>query len=299
MTILYSSLQLGLLYGIMVLGIYISFRILDIPDLTTEGSFTFGLAVSAMMTEMGHPYLGLIMALIAGMGAGCVTGLLQTKLKIHPILAGIITMSALYSVNIAVLKGGANLSLIGDKTIFTRFREILPSLDKDIVKIIVVSAFAVLFVIILSMFFKTHFGLCIRATGDNQEMLKASSVNVDVTKIIALGISNACIAFSGGLTAQFQSFADVSSGVGMLVVGLASVIIGEAIFGKRSVTIGFISALVGSIIYRVIIVLATKYSIFPSYMLKLISAAIVTIALSIPAIKQSYHKMCIRKRGRH
>ncbi len=297
MTILYSSLQLGLLYGIMVLGIYISFRILDIPDLTTEGSFAFGLAVSALMTELGHPYLGLVLAIVAGMAAGCLTGVLQTKLSIHPILAGIITMTGLYSINIAILKGGANLSLIGDTTIFTKVKDLL-QLDKDIVRIIVVAVMAIIFVVLLSLFFKTHFGLCIRATGDNQEMVRASSVNVDLTKIVALGISNACIAFSGGLTAQYQSFADISSSVGILVVGLASVIIGEAIFGKRSVTVGFISAIAGSIIYRFIIVLATKYSIFPSYMLKLVSAVIVTIALAVPAIKASMGRAKIKRRGR-
>lgn len=297
MTILYSSLQLGLLYGLMVLGIYISFRILNIPDLTTEGSFTFGLAVSAMFTDAGHPFIGLIMSIAAGLMAGCVTGLLQTKLRIHPILAGIITMSGLYSVNIAVLKGGANLSLIGDKTIFTMFRELLPNVDKEIVKLGVVFVMAAILVVLLSLFFKSHFGLCIRATGDNQEMLSASSVNVNVTKVAALGISNACIAFCGGLTAQYQSFADIGSGTGILVVGLASVIIGEAIFGKRSVTLGLISAIIGSIIYRFIIALATKYSIFPSYMLKLISSVIVAVALAIPAIKAAFYKGKVKRGG--
>lgn len=298
MTILYSSLQLGFLYGIMVIGIYISFRILDIPDLTTEGSFTFGLAVSAVMTELGHPYLGLLLSLVAGVLAGFITGMLQTKLRIHPILAGIITMSGLYSINIAVIGGGTNVSLIGDITIFTAVRDLLPSLDRDVVKLIITAFFAVLFIVVLTLFFKTHFGLCIRATGDNSEMLSASSVNVNLTKVAALAISNACIAFAGGLTAQYQGFADINSGVGILVVGLASVIIGEAILGKRSVAIGLISAVTGSIIYRFIIVLATRYSIFPSYMLRLVSVVIVAIALAIPVIKTSVQKAGIRRGGR-
>lgn len=298
MTILYSSLQLGFLYGIMVIGIYISFRILDIPDLTTEGSFTFGLAVSAVMTELGHPYLGLLLSLVAGVLAGFITGMLQTKLRIHPILAGIITMSGLYSINIAVIGGGTNVSLIGDTTIFTAVRDLLPSLDRDVVKLIITAFFAVLFIVVLTLFFKTHFGLCIRATGDNSEMLSASSVNVNLTKVAALAISNACIAFAGGLTAQYQGFADINSGVGILVVGLASVIIGEAILGKRSVAIGLISAVTGSIIYRFIIVLATRYSIFPSYMLRLVSVVIVAIALAIPVIKTSVQKAGIRRGGR-
>lgn len=297
MSLLYGSLQLGFLYGIMVVGIYISFRILNIPDLTTEGSFTFGLAVSAVMAEIGHPYLGLVLAIVAGVLAGCVTGLLQTRLKIHPILAGIITMCGLHSINIAVLLGRANVSLMGKRTIFADARKLLSALDKDIVKLIVVALMVVLVIVLLALFFKTHFGLCIRATGDNQDMLSASSVNVNITKVAALAIGNACIAFCGGLTAQYQNYADMSSGAGMLVVGLASVIIGEAIFGKRSVTLGLISAIVGSIIYRFIISLATKYSIFPAYMLNLVAAVIVALALAIPAIKDNFAKARARRGG--
>ena len=298
MTILYSSLQLGLLYGIMVLGIYISFRILDIPDLTTEGSFAFGVAVSAVFTEAGHPVLGIILSIVAGAAAGCLTGVLQTKLKIHPILAGIITMSGLYSINLAVMHERPNITLLKADTIFSNLRKLMPGVDKEIVKLIVVAVFAAVVFLLLTLFFKTHFGLCIRATGDNQDMLRASSVNVDVTKIAALGIGNACIALSGGLTAQFQSFGDINASVGILVVGLASVIIGEAVFGKRSVTTGFVSAIAGSIIYRAIIVVATKYKFFPAYMFKLVSAVIVVAALAIPVIKDSIKKHAIRKEGR-
>ena len=298
MAILYSTLQLGLLYGIMVMGIYVSFRILDIPDLTTEGSFTFGLAVSVVMAESGHFVLGLILSLAAGALAGVVTGILQTKIKIHPILAGIITMSGLYSINLAVLKERANVSLINSDTIFKHIRALLPDVDRDIIQLAVIAVFAVIVAILLVLFFKTHFGLCIRATGDNQDMLSASSVNVNLTKIAGLGISNACIGLCGGLTAQYNGFADMSSGTGMLVVGLASVIIGEAIFGKRNVTIGFISAIAGSIIYRLIMVIATRYSIFPSYMLKLVAALIVVVALAIPGIKETFNKVKIRKGGK-
>lgn len=297
-TLVYGSLQLGLLYGIMVLGIYISFRILNIPDLTTEGSFTFGLAVSAMMAEIGHPYLGLLLSVIVGAAAGCVTGVLQTKLKIHPVLAGIITMSGLHSINIFVLKNRANVSLMNKDTLFSAARKLFSGLDKDVVRLIVVLAAAVIVIVLLALFFKSHFGLCIRATGDNQDMLSASSVNVNITKIAALGLANACIAFAGGLTTQYQNYADLNSGTGMLVVGLASVIIGEAIFGKRGVTIGLVSAITGSVIYQFIISLATKYSIFPTQMFKLVAAVIVTVALAIPAIKETAGKMKTRIGGR-
>lgn len=297
MSLVYGSLQLGFLYGIMVLGIYVSFRILDIPDLTTEGSFAFGLSISALLTKLGHPYLGILAGLLAGFLAGTVTGLLQSLLKIHPILAGILTMSALYSINILIL-GAPNLSLLSDKTAFTDLYGAFPGVDREILKLVLVVALALISILFLVWFFKTHFGLCIRAVGDNQEMLKASSVNVDRTKTIALGVANAFIGFSGSITAQYQGSADINSSAGILIVGLASVIIGEAIFGKRSVTIGFISAVVGSIIYRFIIALATKYSIFPSYFLKFVSAVVVAFALAIPAIKAAYRKHRIKREGR-
>lgn len=265
-----------------------------------EGSFSFGLAVSAMMTIAGHPYLGLVLSLVAGATAGCVTGILQTKLKIHPILAGIITMSGLYSINLKVMDNAANVSLLKGKprTILSDMRELLPNLDKEVVKIIIPAVFVVLFIILLTFFFKTHYGLCIRATGDNADMLRASSVNVDVTKIVGLGISNACIAFSGGLLAQIQGYADINSSIGMLVVGLASVIIGETIFGRHNVMIGLISVIVGSVIYRLIISVVLRYDILPVYMFKLVSAVVVAVALSIPAIKENINKARLIHKGR-
>ena len=300
MAIWFSTLQQGFIYGIMALGIYISFKILNVPDLTMEGSFSFGLAVSAMMTIAGHPYLGLVLSLVAGAAAGCVTGILQTKLNIHPILAGIITMSGLYSINLKVMDNAANVSLLKGKprTILSDMRELLPNLDKEVVKIIIPAVFVVLFIILLTCFFKTHYGLCIRATGDNADMLRASSVNVDVTKIVGLGISNACIAFSGGLLAQIQGYADINSSIGMLVVGLASVIIGETIFGRHNVMIGLISVIVGSVIYRLIISVVLRYDILPVYMFKLVSAVVVAVALSIPAIKENINKARLIHKGR-
>ena len=267
-----------------------------------EGSFTFGMAVSAMMTIAGHPYLGLVISVAAGAAAGCVTGVLQTKLKIHPILAGIITMSGLYSINLMVMKNAANVSLLKGKTntILSDMRKLLPGLDKEVIKIIIPAVFVIFIVVLLTWFFKTHYGLCIRATGDNSDMLRASSVNVDTTKIVALGVSNACIAFSGGLLAQIQGYADINSSVGMLVVGLASVIIGETIFGRRNVMLGLISAVVGSVIYRLIISVVLKYDILPVYMFKLVSAVVVAVALAIPAIKQGINKAKLirrRKKG--
>lgn len=298
MTLFLGSLQLGLLYGILAIGIYISFRILNVPDLTTEGSFTFGLATSAMCAIGGHYILGIVLSIAAGALAGIVTGILQTKCRIHPILSGIITMSGLYTVNLAVMKNAVNVSLIGKDEIFTVISAALENMSRDAVRCVVSLIFAAVVCLIMIWFFKTHIGLCIRATGDNEAMVSSSSINVDATKIISLAISNGCVGLSGGLLAQYQGFADINSSVGILVVGLASVIIGEVIMGRRGVTIGIISAVIGSIIYRYIIALATASHIFPAFALKLVSAVIVAIALSIPAVKQAIALSKIKKEAR-
>ena len=286
MKLLIGSLQLGLLYGILALGIYISFRILSVPDLTTEGSFAFGLSVSAAITAAGHPVLAVLAAMLAGALAGSVTGLLQTRFKIHPILSGIITMSGLYSINLAVLGGSPNLSLVRAATLF----KLIPFLSKNDAMTALPIVAALVFLVLVILFFHTHIGMCIRAVGDNEDMVRASSINVNACKVLSFAVSNALIALSGALIAQYQGYADISSSTGILVVGLASVIIGEAIFGRRSVTLGFISAVAGSLIYRYIIALATRYSPLPAYMLKLVSAVIVALALMIPALRENVRK---------
>ncbi len=285
MLLVLGSLQQGFIYALLALGIYIGFRILNIPDLTAEGSFTFGLAVSAVITMAGHPVLALLTAVGAGLLAGCVTGIIQTKLRVHPVLAGVLTMSGLYSINLLVMGKSSNLSLIGSDTVFKLVQSM--GLSAEAAKLLVAALSAVAVLVIIIVFFKTQIGLCIRATGDNEDMVSASSINVDATKILAVAISNGLIALSGALLAQYQGFADINSGVGILVVGLASVIIGEALVGKRGVTAGFISALIGSIVYRFIIAVAINSSIFPAFLLKLVSAVIVACALSLPTIK--YH----------
>ncbi len=285
MTLFIGSLQLGLIYGFLAIGIYISFRIMNIPDLTAEGSFTFGLVVAAVFADLGHPILGIVLALAAGAMAGVVTGALNVYLRIPAILAGILTMSGLYSVNLLTMDSKANLTLIGVDTIFSLTAPIFGG-DLDLAKTLVNLVLVALAVFLIYTFFKTRIGLSIRATGDNEYMVRASSINIGVTKILALALSNAIIALSGGILAQYQQFADISSGVGMLVVGLASVIIGEAFLGQRGILCGLCAAVLGSIIYRLLIALAYQTNIFPSAAFRLISAVIVTIALAIPAIKQ-------------
>lgn len=297
MNVVISAVQLGLLYSLLAMGVYISFRILNTPDLTAEGSFTLGVAVSAMMTVAGHPYLGLLLAFIAGMAAGWVTGVLQTRLGIHPILAGILTMSGLYTVNLAVMGASANVTLLDKQTIFRILIKQLP-FSKDVVRILVGVVLVAVMLVLLAWFFRTHLGLCIRATGNNEAMVRSSSINAARIRNIGLMVSNGCIALCGGIIAQYQGYADISGGVGIMVVGLASVIIGEVILGRKSVTIGLVSAVVGSVIYRLIIALALSTNIFPTYFLKLISAAIVAIALCIPTVKEKIHMMKVRREGK-
>ncbi len=288
---------MGLIYGLLAIGIYISFRVLNVPDLTAEGSFTFGLAVSSVVATAGHSWLAILLSILVGGLAGVITGLLQTKCKIHPVLAGILTMSGLYSVNMFVMGERANVTLIGVDTIFTQVSAWMPAVDRNIVKLLLSVLVTAAGCVIAILFFRTHIGLCVRAAGDNETMVRASSINVDRVKVLALAFSNAFIAFCGGVIAQYQSFADINSGVGILVVGLASVIIGEVIIGKHGVTIGILSAVAGSVIYRIIIALATTYTPLSAYMLKLISAVIVAAALSVPAIKQAISLQKIKRGG--
>ena len=297
MVLFFGSLQLGLIYALLAMGIFISFRILKIPDLTVDGSFTLGLAVSAALTAAGSPVLGLVLGIIAGGGAGIVTGTLQTKMRIHPILSGIITMSGLYTVNLYVLGSRSNLTLIGVDTVF---RILIDALDvhRDLTRTLLPLLICAALGLFLFWFFRTHLGLCIRATGSNESMVRASSIPVDRTKIIAFAVSNGCVALSGAVLAQYQGFADIGSGVGILVVGLASVIIGEAFFGRRSIGIGILSVIFGSLVYRFIIALALSTAIFPAFALRLVSAVIVVLALSLPEIRNRLAKMK-KRRERH
>ena len=278
-----DSALLGLEYALLALGVYISFRILNIPDLTVDGSFTLGIALSAAVTAAGHPFLAVAAALIGGALAGCVTGFLHVKAGIQPILAGILTMSGLYTVNIKIL-GGPNLSLLQHKKLYEYFVALF-SLSRGASKAICAALLCAAALALLIVFFRTVAGLCMLATGDNEDMVRASSINTSAVKVGALALSNALVALSGGIIAQYQGFGDVSSGSGMIVVGLASVIIGEVVFGRRSVTLGLVSAVCGSVIYRIIIALALQYNILSADSLKLLSAVIVAVTLSIPAIK--------------
>lgn len=288
-----DSALLGVEYALLSVGVYITFRILNVPDLTVDGSFTLGVVLSSVAVAAGHPFLALLLALLGGALAGCVTGFLQTKAKIHPILAGILTMSGLYTVNITIL-GGPNLSLLDSKKLFNLLSE-LTGLPVSVAKPLAAIGLCALVLVLLAVFFRTVAGLCIRATGNNESMVRASSINTTATKIGALALANSLVALSGGILAQYQGFGDVSSGSGMIVIGLASVIIGEVLIGRRSVTVGLVSAVLGSVIYRIIIALALRYNILSANALKLLSAVIVGITLSIPAMKSAFADWKTRK----
>ena len=285
-----------LIYGLLAMGIYISLRILDIPDLTTEGSFGFGAVISVLVALAGHPILALFAGMIAGGFAGVITGFLQTKLKVHPVLAGIITMSGLYSINLvcySLTEKGATTNLSYNKiTVFEKIKQLLlirGQFETSMVKTVVSLIIVIIVLLIVIWFFKTHIGLCIRATGDNPDMVRASSINVDRTKIIGLMLAN-------GL-----GYSDVNTANGTLIYGLAAVIIGEAIFGKRGATIGLISAVTGSVIYKLIVAFVIRENLFgelSSNLMKFTCALIVAITLAVPAIKQKMAENKQRKAAR-
>jgi len=293
MLLLLGAVQLGLIYALMAMGNYISFRILNIPDLTVDGAFALGMAVSVMTAASGHPILALVCAALAGAAAGLVTGLLQTRVGINPILSGILTMTALYSVNLFIMDGRANQSLFGMETVFTLTEGL--GLSKNASRTLIAALVALLIAAVLAVFFKTRVGMAIRATGDNEEMVRSSSINADSTKCIGFSLANACVALAGGLVCQYNQSADTGYGSGMLVVGLASVIIGEAVLGRGGVTRGLFAVLTGAVLYQMIIALALKVNLLPSYGLKFVSAFIVALALAMPKIKAAFRTLLGRK----
>ncbi|WP_311292450.1 ABC transporter permease subunit [Paenibacillus glycanilyticus] len=274
-----GAFELGLLYSLMALGVYITFRILDFPDLTVDASFTTGAGVAAVLITNGtSPWLACLAAFGAGAAAGAITGLLHTKGKINGLLSGILMMIALYSVNMRIM-GKPNIGLMGTdiSTIFSG------------VKVLVLMPIVVVIIkLLLDLFFKTDIGLSLRATGDNERMIRSFGTNTDTTKILGIALSNGLVALSGSFVAQQSGFADISMGVGMIVIGLASVIIGEALFGAKSVFRATLAVVLGSIVYRIIIGLAYQSDFFEASDLKLITAVIVIIALVFPSLQKSY-----------
>nr|WP_223285645.1 ABC transporter permease [Paenibacillus sp. PL91] len=270
-----GAVESGLLYALMALGVYITFRILDFPDLTVDGSFTTGAAIGTVLTVNGTaPWLAIICAFIGGAIAGTCTGLLHTKGKVNGLLSGIIMMIALYSINLRIM-GKPNLSLRGHDNLFDN----LPTLAVMIIFVIIVK-------LVLDLFFRTDIGLSLRATGDNSRMIRSFGANTDITTIFGIALSNALVATSGGLVAHYQKYADNSMGIGMIVIGLASVIIGEAIFGARTIFRATLAAVLGSIIYRIIYAFALRVEWLEASDMKLITAVIIIFALVVPSTRR-------------
>lgn len=280
--VIMSALELGCIYALVALALFLSFRILNIADMTTDGAFTLGCAVSATIAVAGHPLLALPAAMIAGACAGFITAFLQTKLKIPSILAGIITNTGLYTVNLAVMGFSSNVSMVKADTMFSLVKPYLGSFYK----LIPAAVLTVVMGALLVLFLKTRLGLSIRATGDNPDMVRASSINTAFTVTVGLCLSNAMTALSGAVLAQYQKTADINLGTGMVIIGLASLIIGETLMPRGKTWMKALGAILGSILYRFIIAIALRLDL-PSECLKLISAVIVALAIGLPAIKSA------------
>ena len=284
LSIVQSALELGFIYALVALALFVSFSISDIADLSTDGCFTLGCAVCATVTLAGHPVLGLFAAAAAGVVSGFVTAFLQTRMGIQSILAGIIVNTGLYTINIAVMGFASNINLFSCDTVFSWAKD---HIGGTWYKLIVAAVFVVIVGVILAWFLNTRLGLSIRATGDNPDMVRASSINTAFTITVGLCVSNAMTSLSGAVLAQYQKSADINLGTGMVVIGLASLIIGETLFGRGGMWVKAAAAVAGSVIYRFIIALALRANV-PSECLKLISAVIVALAIAAPALKKNF-----------
>lgn len=274
-----GALELGLIYGVMALGVYLTFRVLNFPDLTVDGSFTTGAATAAALIGAGvNPALATLAGGGAGVIAGIITGLLYTKGRIDGLLAGILTMIALWSINLRIM-GKANLPLLRVETTFTPLEDAGLLGTWAGVGIIFLGVF--ILKLIVDWFLSTNLGLSIQATGDNGPMIRSFGVSTDFTAILTLGISNGFVALCGALVAQYQGFADISMGIGLILVGLASVILGQAIFGQRFIWIASLAVVLGAVVYRLIIFFALRVGLDPNDM-KLVTAVLVVAALLLP-----------------
>ena len=280
--IIQSALELGFIYSLVALALFISFSILDIADLSTDGCFTLGCAVCAVFTVAGHPIIGLFASVAAGICSGFVTAFLQTKLGIASILAGIIVNTGLYTINLMVMGFSSNVNIFGCDSIFTWGKEAIGS---TWYKLIIIMAIVIAVAVLIALFLNTRLGLSIRATGDNPDMVRASSINTKLMITIGLCVANALTGLAGGLLSQYNRSCDINLGTGMVTVALASLIIGETLMGKGSIKKRIIGVILGSCLYRFIIAIALRLDV-PAESLKLVSALIVAIAIAFPYMKK-------------
>lgn len=313
---LFGAIESGIIYAIMALGVYFSFRVLDFPDLTVDGSFVTGAAVAALAIINGVPaIIATFLGAIAGFIAGCMTGLLHTKGKINPLLSGILMMIALYSINLRIM-GKPNLSLRSESTVWTQLQSVwektgIDSALNGLFEVFGLSRFpstwAIVFIMIIvtiiikiltDFYLKTEIGLALRATGDNQRMIRSFSANTDSLIIVGIGISNALVAFSGALIAQYGGFADIGAGIGLIIIGLASVIIGEALFGTKTISRTTLAVICGAIVYRIVVTMALRFNFLETGDMKLITAVLVIAALITPKAIQDHREKKLRLKKR-
>ena len=278
-----TALELGFMYALVSMALFLSYRVLDIADLTTDGAFVLGMAVSVSLAAAGHPFLAIPAAMAAGACAGFVTAFLQTRLGVPSILAGIITNTGLYTVNLMAMGWSSNVNLLKQQTIFTIFKK--TGIGGDWYEFILAAVVTVLAGIFIIWFLRTRLGLSIRATGDNRDMVRASSINPAVTVTVGLCIANALTALSGAVVGQLQKSADINGGTGIVVVGLACLIIGETVVGRGTVRRGVVAVVVGSVIYRFIYAVVLKTKVVPIECLKLMTAIIVALAIAAPSLR--------------
>jgi putative ABC transport system permease protein len=292
-----TALELGCIYGLVSLALFMSFRVLDIADMTTDGCFVFGMAVSVSMCAAGHSILGILMSIAAGGCAGFVTAFLQTHMGVPSIIAGIITNTGLYTVNLACMGWSSNVSLLKADTVFTLFRS--TGIGGQWYEFILAAAVILLCMLGMKLFLGTRMGLSIRATGDNMSMVSASSINPKKMITIGLVIANCMTGLAGGMAGQLQKSADINAGTGIVVIGLACLIIGETVIqGRRSIGRNILAVLIGNIIYRFIYAIILQTHIIPIECLKLMTAVIVALAIAAPTIKSNFqYSLRARKEG--
>lgn len=283
-----TALELGLICSLTVLALFLSYSMLNVCDLSTDGCFTLGAAVGAVVAAAGHPLLSIPAAMLAGVCSGFITALLQTKMGIDSLLAGIIVNTGLYSVNVAVMSGSALVNLNKKDTIFTMVKDLLAETPLAGQQNIVVAAVAVLLaVVFLTLFLNTRLGLAIRATGNNPDMVRSSSINPVFTTIVGLCVANALTGLSGCLMAQSQKQAEINIGSGMVTIALASLLIGATLMGRGTILVRAVGMVVGAFIFRLVYAIALRLEM-PGFMLKLVSSVIVALAIALPYLKQQW-----------
>ena len=286
LTLLETALELGLVSALTVLALFLSYSMLNVCDLSTDGCFTLGATVGAAVAIAGHPYLSIAAAMLAGIASGFVTAFLQTKMGINSLLAGIIVNTGLYSVNIAVMGGSSILNMNKVDTVFSKVRELTQETPlKGHYKLIIALSAVIIVAILLGFFLKTRVGLAIRATGNNPDMVRSSSINPVITTIIGLCIANSFTALSGCLLAQMQKSVNIDTGTGMVTVALASLLIGNAFLGKKKMPLRIVGMVLGAFVFRLVYTIALRFDM-PAFMLKLVSSLVVIAAISIPYLKE-------------